>query len=205
MHPFRIFTLVGGISKNSLNKRFFHSIVDLHPEGFQFETYDISKLPFFSQDLEQDPPDGVIEFKEKIREADGFIFITPEYNRSLPGVLKNAIDWGSRPYGMNLWDKMPAAVIGASPGNIGTFGAQHHLRQILAYLNMHVLAQPEFYFNATAAFDENTVLVNEKTKQLLYKYFSAFHELLDLMHGQADEKQKSSLESQGMVNSPPAH
>jgi len=205
MHPFKIFTLVGGISRDSLNKKFFHSIVDLQPEGFQFETYDISKLPFFSQDLELNPPDIVTQFKEKIREADGILFITPEYNRSLPGVLKNAIDWGSRPYGMNLWDKMPAAVIGASPGNIGTFGAQHHLRQILAYLNMHVLAQPEFYFNATAAFDENNVLVNEKTKQLLYKYFSAFHELLDLMHGQADEKQKSSLESQGMVNSPPAH
>lgn len=205
MENFRIFTLVGGISRESLNKRFFQSIVDLKPEGFEFETFDISKLPFFSQDLENDPPDVVTEFKEKIREADGILFVTPEYNRSFPGVLKNAIDWGSRPYGMSLWDKKVAAVIGASPGNIGTFGAQHHLRQVLAYLNMHVLGQPEFYFNATAAFDENNKLVNEKTKHLLHKYFAAFKELLELVHGPAKTAAFGNFKSQGLEDSPLAH
>lgn len=205
MERFKIFTLVGGISSNSLNKRFFQSIVDLKPEGFEFETFDISKLPFFSQDLENDPPDIVTEFKEKIREADGVLFVTPEYNRSMPGVLKNAIDWGSRPYGMNLWDKKVAAVIGASPGNIGTFGAQHHLRQVLAYLNLHVMAQPEFYFNATAAFDENNKLINEKTKHLLQKYFSAFKDLLELIHRGETAPSVGNYKSQGLEDSPLAH
>ncbi len=205
METFRVFTLIGGISRDSLNKRFYNAIEELRPEGFEFETFDISKLPFYSQDLENDPPDIVTEFKDKIREADGILFITPEYNRSLPGVLKNAIDWGSRPYGMSLWDKKTAAVIGASPGNIGTFGAQHHLRQILAYLNMHVLAQPEFYFNATAAFDENNVLVNEKTKHLLTKYFAAFYDLLTLTRGNAEETKVPSYKSQGLEDSPLAH
>lgn len=205
MENFKIFTLVGGISSGSLNKRFYQSIVDLKPEGFQFETFDISKLPFFSQDLENDPPDVVTEFKEKIREADGILFVTPEYNRSFPGVLKNAIDWGSRPYGMSLWDKKVAAVIGASPGNIGTFGAQHHLRQVLAYLNMHVLAQPEFYFNATAAFDENNKLVNEKTKHLLQKYFSAFRKLLEQIHGGGRFVSVGNYKSEGLEDSHLAH
>lgn len=205
METFRVFTLIGGISRDSLNKRFYNAIEELCPEGFEFETFDISKLPFFSQDLENDPPDIVTEFKDKIREADGILFITPEYNRSLPGVLKNAIDWGSRPYGMNLWDKKTAAIIGASPGNIGTFGAQHHLRQILAYLNMHVLAQPEFYFNATAAFDENNVLVNEKTKHLLTKYFAAFYDLLTLTRGNAEDTKIPGHKSQGLEDSPFAH
>lgn len=200
MDTYKIFTLIGGISRDSLNKKFYRSIVDLAPEGFEFETFDISKLPFYSQDLENDPPDIVTEFKEKIREADGFLFVTPEYNRSIPGVLKNAIDWPSRPYGHNLWDKKVGAIIGASPGNIGTFGAQHHLRQVLAYLNMHVLAQPEFYFNATAAFDENNKLVNEKTKHLLQKYFNAFHELLDLIHNK-DQIASKRFQAEGLEDS----
>ncbi len=123
-----------------------------------------------------DPPDIVTHLKELIRETDAVLFITPEYNRSFPGVLKNAIDWGSRPYGQNLWDKKPAAVLGASVGSIGTFGAQHHLRQVLAYLNMHTLGQPEMYFNATDAFNEEGRLVNEKTKQLLTQFFDKFQE-----------------------------
>jgi chromate reductase, NAD(P)H dehydrogenase (quinone) len=204
MDNFRILTLVGGISRESLNKRFYQSILDLKPEGFEFETFDISKLPFFSQDLENDPPDIVTEFKEKIRDAEGVLIVTPEYNRSMPGVLKNAIDWGSRPYGMNLWDKKPAALIGASPGNIGTFGAQHHLRQVLAYLNMHVMGQPEFYFNATAAFDENNNLVNEKTKHLLHKYFSSFYNLMELILRNGEAK-IPNYKSQGLEDSPLAH
>ncbi len=197
MNSYKIFTLVGGISSQSLNKKFYQSIVELGPDGFEFETFDISKLPFYSQDLENDPPDIVSEFKEKIRESDGILFITPEYNRSFPGVLKNAIDWGSRPYGMSLWDKKVGAVIGASPGNIGTFGAQHHLRQVLAYLNMHVLAQPEVYFNSSAAKDETT-------KQILTKYFKAFHELLELISGH-DHSQAMNYKSQGLEDSPLAH
>lgn len=203
MENIKVLTLVGGISRDSLNKRFFNSIKDLDLKEFHFEEFDISKLPFFSQDIEMDPPDKVTEFKEKIRECDAVLFITPEYNRSFPGVLKNAIDWGSRPYGQNLWDKKPAAVMGASVGNIGTFGAQHHLRQVLAYLNMYVLGQPEFYFNASNAFNEAGKLSNEKTVQLLEKFFGAFQELILKIN--PDEELSDRFKSQGLEDSPSAH
>jgi NAD(P)H-dependent FMN reductase len=174
MEDIKVLSLVGGISRNSINRKLYNAILKLAPSGYEFDTFDISKLPFYSQDLELDPPDIVSEFKEKIREADSILFVTPEYNRSIPGVLKNAIDWGSRPYGMNLWAKKSAAILGASIGNIGTFGAQHHLRQILSYLDLDVMNQPEFYFNGSKAFDAEGNLIDEKTKSLLDKFFSAF-------------------------------
>lgn len=203
MDTIRVLTLVGGISRESLNKKLFRAVQDLDLSSFEFETFDISRLPFFSQDLEDDPPDKVTEFKEKIRECDAVLFITPEYNRSFPGVLKNAIDWGSRPYGTNLWEKKPAAVMGASVGNIGTFGAQHHLRQVLAYLNVYVMGQPEFYFNGSKSFDQEGRLTNDKTRELLIKYFDAFEEHVALITGQ---KEMGGLyPSQGLEDSPVAH
>jgi NAD(P)H-dependent FMN reductase len=207
MENVKILALVGGISRNSLNKRFYNSILELSPAGFSFETFDISKLPFYSQDLEMDPPDIVSEYKDKIREAQAVLLISPEYNRSFPGVLKNAIDWGSRPYGMNLWEKKPAAVMGASAGNIGTFGAQHHLRQVMAYLNMYVMGQPEFYFNGSEAFDGKGKLINEKTKQLLTKYFAAFHEHIELTgEGKINSREaRAHFKSQGLEDSPFTH
>ena len=200
MKNFKTFTLVGGISRDSLNKKLFNSIQELPLEGFQFESYEISRLPFFSQDLEMDPPDSVTSFKEKIREADALLLITPEYNRSFPGVLKNAIDWGSRPYGHNLWEKKPAAILGASSGNIGTFGAQHHLRQVLAYLNMYVLGQPEFYFNATNAFDVNEKLINSKTIELLSQFFEKFYEHITIF--KAPDHMTKEYFSHGLEDSP---
>lgn len=202
MQTFKTLALVGGISRGSLNKKFYNSIRELAPEGFEIDTFDIAKLPFFSQDLEMDPPDIVSEFKERIRESENVLFITPEYNRSFPGVLKNAIDWGSRPYGMNLWAKKPAAVIGASVGSIGTFGAQHHLRQVLAYLDMVVLGQPEFYFNASTAFNEEGKLVNEKTKELLTKFFDAFYEMT---YKNIGTPYQGPFKSEGLEDSPLAH
>jgi chromate reductase len=173
-------TLVGGISKGSLNQQYFKAIRNLELTDFVFTSFDISKLPFFSQDLEIDPPDTVSDFKEKIREAEAVLFITPEYNRSFPGVLKNAIDWGSRPYRKNLWEKKPAGILGTSPGNIGTFGAQHHLRQVLAYLDMHVLGQPEIYFKADDAFDKRGLFQNVKTIDFINKYFDSLKDLIQL-------------------------
>jgi chromate reductase len=193
---------VGGISRGSLNKKFFHSLEILSPEGFDFETFDISRLPFYSQDLENDPPDIVSEFKEKIREAEAVLFITPEYNRSFPGVLKNAIDWGSRPYGMNLWQKKPVAVTGASPGNIGTFGAQHHLRQVFAYLDMLVMGQPEFYFNAHNGFNDKGELANASTKTFAEKFFKTFREFIEKELGHTSA---NHFRSNGLEDSPMAH
>ncbi|KYG70285.1 hypothetical protein AZI85_14170 [Bdellovibrio bacteriovorus] len=170
----KVLTLVGGISKDSLNKKLFKAVKEMAPADIQIETFDIATLPFFSQDLENDPPEVAKQFKNKIKEADAALFITPEYNRSFPGVLKNAIDWGSRPYGQNLWEKKPAAVMGASIGNIGTFGAQHHLRQVLAYLNMPTMGQPEFYFNASKAFDDKGTLIDPKSKELIQGFWKSF-------------------------------
>jgi chromate reductase, NAD(P)H dehydrogenase (quinone) len=169
-----ILVFVGGISKNSLNEKVFSAIKWKHSKDFHFEDFDIKSLPFFSQDLESDPPALVVELRKKIKNSDGVLFITPEYNRSFPGVLKNAIDWGSRPYGQNSWDKKPAAVMGASVGSIGTFGAQHHLRQTLAYLNMNTMAQPEFYLNASKAFDQEGKLADTVVEDLIAKYMKSF-------------------------------
>jgi chromate reductase len=205
MESFKVLTLIGGISRDSLNKRFFNSIRKLELEAFDFDVFDISRLPYFSQDLENDPPDYVTNYKEKIRECDALLIVTPEYNRSVPGVLKNAIDWGSRPYGQNLWDKKPAAILGASIGNIGTFGAQHHLRQMFAYLNMYVLGQPEFYFNASNAFDEGGNLINKSTVDLVRKFFEAFREHIQLVSGNQLVEKAGHFKSRGLEDSPAAH
>jgi chromate reductase len=130
----RILVIIGGLSKNSINKKLFELIKPLAPKDFEFDSYDISLLPFYSQDIETDLPNVVMEFKKKVSASDGVIFITPEYNRSMPGVLKNAVDWCSRPYGAGLWNKKPSAVLGASPGPIGTFAAQTDLKKILSFL-----------------------------------------------------------------------
>jgi chromate reductase, NAD(P)H dehydrogenase (quinone) len=183
MDKINVLVMVGGIGRDSLNKKLFKAVKELAPKSIQFDTFDLSKVPFFSQDLEIDPPDNVLSFKEKIREADAVLFITPEYNRSIPGVLKNAIDWGSRPFGQNLWDSRPAAVMGASPGKTGTFGAQHHLRQVLVYLNMRTMAQPECYFQDTHSFDEKGNLQDKKSRDFLTKFLASFEAwILDVGH-----------------------
>ncbi len=174
MANLKILALVGGISKESINQKTFHMMQETAPTGVTLDKFDISKLSFFTQDEEYDPPKEVQEFKKRVKEADAILFITPEYNRSFPGVLKNAIDWASRPYGQSLWDKKVGAVMGASIGAIGTFGAQHHLRQVLAYLNMEVMGQPEFYFNAGKSFDEKGHLKDESTKKFVSQYWEAF-------------------------------
>jgi len=171
----KILTLVGGISKDSLNKKLFQALKDLAPKDFTLDTFDISSLPFFNQDLEEDLPQSVRDLKNKIEDAHAVLFITPEYNRSVPGVLKNAIDWGSRPYGQNSWDQKPCGVLGASPGNIGSFGAQNHLRQTLTYLNMDPMPTPEMYIKAFQAFDENGKLKSDGLKDLIQKYLLAFN------------------------------
>ncbi|MGE0207460.1 MAG: NADPH-dependent FMN reductase [Candidatus Babeliales bacterium] len=174
----RILTLVGGISINSINKKLYKNILQLDHQDMNLESFDISKLPYFSQDIENEPPDIVEEFKDEIRNCDATLFITPEYNRSFPGVLKNAIDWGSRPYGKNLWDKKIAAIMGASIGNIGTFGAQHHLRQVFAYLNMYVMPQPEFYFNYTQALDSVGNFTKE-ANEIIQNFLNSFQDWID--------------------------
>ena len=163
--PIRILGIAGSLREGSYNRGVLRAAVELVPEGAQIETFDIAGLPGFNQDQEQDPPEKVRELKQKIREADAILFVTPEYNYSIPGVLKNAIDWASRPYGDSAWNGKPAAIMGASIGGIATARAQYHLRQSMVFLNMFPLNQPEVMVgNCADKFDENGNLTDESTK-----------------------------------------
>lgn len=184
MKKVKVLGLVGGISKDSLNKKLFYAFQSETPSNFELLNFKIEDLPYFSQDLEKDVPDVVKEFRELVKSADAILFVTPEYNRSIPGVLKNAIDWASRPYGKSVWDKKTAAVVGASMGNIGTFGAQHHLRQCLSYLNMRTMGQPEFYLNASKSFDETGKLIDKNVQELIQKFWISFKEWIQFNKNQ---------------------
>ena len=198
----RILALVGGLSQGSLNKKLFQAFKETVGDQAEFILADISRLPFFSQDLENEPPDLVTSFKEQIRHADAILFITPEYNHSIPAVIKNAIDWGTRPYPQNLWEKIPVATMGASAGNTGTFGAQNHLRQILSYLNMYILNQPEFYMNGSKAFDQAGKLTDEKSRRHLEKLWTAFKAWIEQFKENEIKFQQPTVKSQGLEDSP---
>jgi NAD(P)H-dependent FMN reductase len=176
MSKISVLALVGGISKNSLNRKLFHAVQSLAPDHIQLGLFEIAALPFFSQDIENDPPASVRELHGHARESKALLVITPEYNHSIPGVLKNALDWGSRPPGQSVWEKKPVGIMGASAGNIGTFGAQQHLRNVLATLNMMTMNKPEFCLNGSKAFDSDGKLIDEKTREFIVKYWQAFDE-----------------------------
>jgi chromate reductase, NAD(P)H dehydrogenase (quinone) len=163
-----ILGIAGSLRRESYNRAALRAATELVPEGASLETFELDGIPVFNQDEDRNPPSKVVEFKRRIREADGVLFVTPEYNYSVPGVLKNAIDWASRPYGDNAWNGKPAAIMGASPGAIGTARAQYHLRQILVFLNMFPINQPEVMIaNAAARFDKGGNLTDEATKDFI--------------------------------------
>jgi chromate reductase len=168
-------TLVGSLRRKSLNRMAARAIFALAPPSLSFDEVEIGDLPLYNEDLEQDPPAQWTRFRERMHGADAVLFVTPEYNRSVPGLLKNAIDVGSRPYGKSVWSRKPAAVVSVSPGGIGGFGANHHLRQSLVFLDMPVLQQPEAYVgNAANLFDENGGVKNEGTETFLRSFADAF-------------------------------
>jgi chromate reductase len=171
----RIAVIVGSLRKESFNRKMARALIALAPESLKLEFVEIGGLAAFNQDIEADPPADWIEFRKQLLGYDGFLFVTPEYNRSVPGVLKNAIDVGSRPYGMSVWNGKPGAVISVSTGSIGGFGANHHLRQSLMYLNVFTMQQPEAYIgHAANLFDEKGNLINESTKEFASKFIHAF-------------------------------
>ncbi len=171
----KIAVLVGSLRKASFNRKMAKAFMKLAPASLNLEILEIGGLPLYNQDLEDSPPAAWTEFRERLKKFDGVLFVTPEYNRSVPGGLKNAIDVGSRPYGKSVWDGKPAAVVSVSPGAIGGFGANHHLRQSLVFLNMPALQQPEAYMgNAANLFDESDNLVNESARELAAKFMHAF-------------------------------
>ena len=164
--PIRILGIAGSLRRQSYNRASLRAATQLAPEGATVEIFELDGIPGFSEDDERNPPEKVIELKRRIRESDAVLFVTPEYNYSIPGVLKNAIDWASRPYGDNAWDGKPAAIMGASLGAIGTARAQYHLRQVFVFLNVFPVNQPEVMIgNAHERFDAEGNLTDEATRE----------------------------------------
>ncbi len=173
--PTQVAVIVGSLRKDSFNRKLALVMKAMAPGSMSLEIVEIGHLPLYNQDDDAHPPAPSVAFKQQIADAGAVLFVTPEYNRSVPGVLKNAIDIASRPYGKSAWNGKPAAVISLSPGAIGGFGANHHLRQSLVFLNMPVLAQPEAYVGGAGdMFDESGGLKKPETKEFLDKFMTAF-------------------------------
>jgi chromate reductase len=171
----KIAVFVGSLRKESFNRKMANALVTLAPESLKLEIIEIGGLPLYDQDLDDNPPASWIALRERVMKFDGVLFVTPEYNRSVPAVLKNAIDVGSRPYGKSVWDGKPGAVMSVSPGAIGGFGANHHLRQSLVFLNVLTMQQPEAYIgNAASLFDESGHLANDSIRGFITKFINAF-------------------------------
>ncbi len=172
--PIKILGFVGSLRKGSYNKALMRAAVELAPKDAAIDVFDLEGIPPFNQDLESQPPQIVKEFKAKIKEADALLIASPEYNYSIPGVLKNAIDWASRPYVDKVFEGKPVAVMSASTGRFGGARAQYHLRQSFIFLNMHPLNRPEVMLSsAQENVDANGNLTNEQTKQLIRELLEA--------------------------------
>lgn len=177
--------ILGSLRKDSVSRKLAKAFGALTP-NLTFNIVEIGDLPHFDQYLESDPPAQWVRFRKEIAAADAVLFVTPEYNRSVPGVLKNAIDVGSRPYGSSVWNGKPGAVISQSPGAIGGFGANHHLRQSLVFLNVPLLSQEAYLGNSFALFDENGELINEGTAEFLRAYGAQFSAWIETIAPAAD-------------------
>ena len=174
--PMNVCVLVGSLRKASFNGMLANALISLAPSSLKLDIVEIGQLPFYNQDLETDPPPAPwTAFRQRVKAADAVLFVTPEYNRSVPAVLKNALDVGSRPYGSSVWDRKPGAVVSGSPGAIGAFGANHHLRQSLVFLNVPTLQQPEAYVShVDKLFDEQGKLAGDGTGKFLQQFMQAF-------------------------------
>lgn len=172
---YNIAVIVGSLRKASLSRKLAYALAEIAPAQLKFDVVEIGHLPHYNQDFDENPPSAFVEFHERIKSADGVLFITPEYNRSIPGVLKNALDVASRPYGASAWNGKPGAVVSTSIGPLGGFGANHHLRQSLVCLNVPTMAQPEAYIgSADQLFDSSGKLTDERTRAFLPKFIQAY-------------------------------
>lgn len=168
--------LVGSLRKASFNRMLANALISLAPSSLKLDIVEIGGLPLYNQDLDTDPPPAEwTAFRKRVKAADAILFVTPEYNRSVPAVLKNALDVGSRPYGSSVWDRKPGAIVSSSPGAIGAFGANHHLRQSLVFLNVPIMQQPEAYVShVDKLFDEHGKVVSDGTRKFLQDFMQAF-------------------------------
>ena len=174
MNQITIAVVVGSLRRDSLNRKLAVALERLAPADIAFEHVEIGDLPLFDQDDENSPTAAVTRLKGQIAAATGVLFVTPEYNRSIPGVLKNALDQGSRPFGHNVWSGRPAAVIGVSPGAIGTALAQQHLRAVLAYLDMPTLGQPEAFIQAKEGLFDGDGSIGDGSRKFLQSFMDRF-------------------------------
>lgn len=174
-----IAVIVGSLRKDSFNRKMALNLIDLAPESLKLELVEIGQLQMYNQDLDESPPKEWVEFRNRMKGFDGVIFVTPEYNRSVPAVLKNALDVGSRPYGQSVWDGKPGAIVSVSPGGMGAFGANHHLRQSMVFLNVPMLQQPEAYISgAGKIFDDKGKIAVDSTRDLMKKFMTAYSEFV---------------------------
>jgi chromate reductase len=182
---YKIAILVGSLREGSLNRKIARSICAIRNDGLDCSMVEIGDLPLYNQDLDtSNPPEQWKRFRDQVRPADGVLFVSPEFNRGFPGVLKNAIDVGSRPYGQSVFDKKPGAIVTVSPGSIGGFGANHQIRQACVFLNMPVMQQPEAYLGHVSddSFDQEGKLKDGALKELVTKLAHAFHDWVDMIH-----------------------
>ena len=180
----KIGVVVGSLRKESYSRKIAKNVIELFPIEYETEFIDIGNLPLYNEEYDANPPQQYVAFRNQIKGVDAILFVTPEYNRSVPGVLKNAIDVGSRPYGESVWNGKPAAIISQSISNLSGFGANHHLRQSLTFLNMPVVQQPEVYLaNSQDLLDENGKIKSQDTIQFLQSFVDAFVDLIQRYKG----------------------
>lgn len=183
MNKHRIAVIVGSLRKESFSKKIALALKEVAPENFDFTFVNLGDLSLYNQDLEEEgrEPEAWKTFRAEIKKHDAFLFVTPEYNRSVPALLKNALDIGSRPYGHSVWNGKPAAVVSVSPGAIGGFGANHHLRQILTFLNVTTMQQPEAYIGSVhTLLDAQGRVTNVETKKFLTQFVKAFGKWIEI-------------------------
>ena len=182
----KVAVIVGSLSKASLNRKMAHALMAVAPPSLELSIVEIRDLPLYTPDLEADPPSAVQAFRGQVRASDALLFVTPEYNRSVPGVLKNAIDVGSRPYGKSVWGGKPGAVVSVSPGAIGGFGANQHLRQSFVFLDIIAMQQPEAYIGGAAKlFDAQGTLTDDSTREFITKFMQSFASFIERVRAPA--------------------
>ena len=171
----KIAVIVGSLRKDFYNRKLALDAIKMQPDTLDMEIVEIGQLAHYNEDLDHNPPAEWVEFRKKIKEADGYLFFTPEYNRSIPGVLKNAIDVGSRPYGQNNWGGKPGAIVSSSISALGGEAANHVLRQPMVFIDVYMMQQPEAYIgNTTTLFNENNEIANPETRKFLDNWLKAF-------------------------------
>jgi chromate reductase, NAD(P)H dehydrogenase (quinone) len=180
----KVAVFVGSLRKAALSRKTALTLTQVAPKSLDLEIVEIGQLPLYNEDEEHAAPESWLAFRNRLRGADAFLFVTPEYNRSVPAALKNALDVGSRPYGQSVWDGKPGAVVSVSPGAIGGFGANHHLRQSLVFLNVPAVQQPEAYIGGAAKlFNEAGTMTSESTRKFLEGFMLAFAAWIDKIIG----------------------